>query len=114
LQCPTVLGAVVITYTLAEATGRLRFSPETAAAIFLGKVTAWNDPLLAKDNPGAKLPARPIVPIHRSDGSGTTYVFTDYLSKVSPDWQGSVGKGTAGQRPRGVCGKGNAGWAARA
>jgi phosphate transport system substrate-binding protein len=109
LHFPTVLGAVVVTYNLTEATGRLRFSPETVAGIFLGKITSWNDPLLARDNPGARLPARPIVPIHRSDGSGTTYVFTDYLSKVSPEWQSGVGKNTSVNWPVGLGGKGNEG-----
>jgi len=79
------------------------------AGIFLGTVTHWNDPAIAKENPGVALPAAPIVPIHRSDGSGTSYIFTDYLSKVSPEWQKSVGKGTSVNWPVGLGGKGNEG-----
>lgn len=109
LHFPTVLGAVVATYNVAEAGGRLRFSPEALAGIYAGKITMWDDPAISRDNPGAKLPSRPIVPIHRSDGSGTTYVFTDYLSKVSPDWQKAPGKGTSIAWPVGIGGKGNEG-----
>ena len=108
LHLPTVLGAVVPTFNLAGV-DRLRFTPDAVAGIFLGKITHWNDPALAKANPGAKLPAEPIVPIHRSDGSGTSYVFTDYLSKVSADWQKSVGRGTSVNWPVGLGGKGNEG-----
>jgi phosphate transport system substrate-binding protein len=108
LHFPTVLGAVVATYNVAGVDS-LRLSPETLAGIFLGKITTWNDPALAKDNPGVALPAQPIVPIHRSDGSGTTYVFVDYLSKVSPEWAKSVGRSTAVAWPVGLGGKGNEG-----
>jgi len=108
LHFPTVLGAVVPTFTVAGV-DRLQFSPEALAGIFLGKVTHWNDPVIAKENPGKTLPAVAIVPIHRSDGSGTTYIFTDYLAKVSPEWQSTVGRGTAVNWPVGLGGKGNEG-----
>jgi phosphate transport system substrate-binding protein len=108
LHLPTVLGAVVPTYNLAGVE-KLRFGPDAIAGIYLGKITHWNDPAIAADNPGVKLPAAAIVPIHRSDGSGTTYIFTDYLSKVSPAWQQSVGKGTSVNWPVGLGGKGNEG-----
>ncbi len=87
----------------------LRLSSETVAGIFLGKITSWNDPALVKENPGVALPAQPIVPIHRSDGSGTTYVFVDYLSKVSPEWAKTVGRSTSVAWPVGLGGKGNEG-----
>jgi len=108
LHLPTVLGAVVPTYNL-PGVDKLRFTPEMVAGIFLGKITMWNDPAIAQANPGAKLPAAAIVPVHRSDGSGTSYVFTDYLSKVSPDWQKTVGRGTSVNWPVGLGGKGNEG-----
>jgi phosphate transport system substrate-binding protein len=108
LHFPTVLGAVVATFNL-PGIERLRLTPETLAGIFLGKITNWNDPALAKDNPGVALPAQAIVPVHRSDGSGTTYVFVDYLSKVSPEWAKSVGKSTSVAWPVGLGGKGNEG-----
>src|SRR5689334_5749703 len=108
LHLPTVLGAVVPTYNLAGV-DKLRFGPDALAGIYLGKITHWNDPAIAADNPGVKLPAAPIVPIHRSDGSGTTYIFTDYLSKVSPAWQQAAGKGTSVNWPVGLGGKGNEG-----
>jgi phosphate transport system substrate-binding protein len=108
LHFPTVLGAVVPTFNVAGV-DRLRFSPEALAGIFVGKVTHWNDPAIARENPGKMLPAVAIVPIHRSDGSGTTYIFTDYLAKVSPEWQSTVGRGTAVNWPVGLGGKGNEG-----
>src|SRR5262245_6501801 len=108
LHLPTVIGAVVPTFNLAGV-DHLNFTPEALAGIFLGTITQWNDPAIAKANPGAKLPAAAIVPVHRSDGSGTTYVFTDYLSKVSPEWQKSAGKGTSVNWPVGLGGKGNEG-----
>jgi len=108
LHLPTALGAVVPTYNV-PGVERLRFTPDALAGIFLGKITHWNDPTIAKDNPGVTLPAAPIVPIHRSDGSGTTYIFTDYLAKVSPEWQKSVGRGTSVNWPVGLGGKGNEG-----
>ncbi len=108
LHLPTALGAVVPTFNLAGV-DHLRFTSEALAGIFLGKITHWNDPAIAKENPGATLPAVAIVPIHRSDGSGTTYIFTDYLAKVSSDWQQAVGKGTSVNWPVGLGGKGNEG-----
>jgi phosphate transport system substrate-binding protein len=89
--------------------GELKFTPEVLAGIFMGKITSWNDPAIAKENPGVKLPSDQIVVIHRSDGSGTTYIWTDYLSKVSSDWQSQVGKGTSVKWPVGLGGKGNEG-----
>jgi phosphate transport system substrate-binding protein len=108
LHFPTVLGAVVATFNL-PGVDALKLSPETLVGIFLGKITSWNDAAIAKDNPGLALPAQPIVPVHRSDGSGTTYVFVDYLSKVSPEWAKSVGRNTAVAWPVGLGGKGNEG-----
>src|ERR1043166_2463310 len=108
LHLPTALGAVVPTFNV-SGVDRLRFTPDALAGIFLGKITHWNDPAIAKENPTVTLPAAAIVPIHRSDGSGTTYIFTDYLAKVSPDWQKSVGKGTSVNWPVGLGGKGNEG-----
>ena len=108
LHFPTVLGAVVATFNL-PGIEKLRLTPETLTGIFLGKITSWNDPALVKDNPGIALPAQPIVPVHRSDGSGTTYVFVDFLSKVSPEWAKTVGKNTAVSWPVGLGGKGNEG-----
>jgi len=109
LHVPTVLGADVPAYNVSGVTAELKFTPETLAGIFLGKITTWNDPALVKDNPGVKLPGDQIVVIHRSDGSGTTYIFTDYLSKVSSEWQSQVGKGTSVKWPVGLGGKGNEG-----
>jgi len=108
LHLPTVLGAVVPTFNL-KGIESLRFTPEIMAGIFLGKITRWDDSAIAEANPGVTLPAEAIVPVHRSDGSGTTYVFTDYLTKVSPEWARSVGKGTAVNWPVGLGGKGNEG-----
>jgi phosphate transport system substrate-binding protein len=108
LHLPTVLGAVVPTYNL-PVQERLRFTPEALAGIFLGRITRWNDPVIARDNPGVQLPAAAIVPVHRSDGSGTTYVFTDYLAKVSPEWKQTVGRGTSVNWPVGLGAKGNEG-----
>ena len=109
LHVPTVLGADVPAYNIKGVTTELKFTPQTLAGIFLGKLANWNDPAIAKDNPGVNLPADPIVVIHRSDGSGTTYIWTDYLSKVSPEWQSQVGKGTSVKWPIGLGGKGNEG-----
>src|SRR5215470_10538339 len=106
---PTVLGAVVIVYNLPGITEPLRFSPETIAGIFLGKATKWTDASIARDNPSAKLPDTPITVVHRSDGSGTTYVWTDYLSKVAPDWKSGPGTGKSVNWPVGLGGKGNEG-----
>ncbi|HTQ26172.1 MAG TPA: phosphate ABC transporter substrate-binding protein PstS [Candidatus Binataceae bacterium] len=112
LHFPTVIGAVVPAYNVAGIKEPLKFTPETLAGIFLGRITKWNDPELAKINPGVSLPDSGIVVAHRADGSGTTYVWTDYLSKVSGDWGKSVGKGTAVKWPVGLGGKGNEGVAA--
>jgi phosphate transport system substrate-binding protein len=110
IHLPTVLGAVVVTYNLpALGTTPLRFDGATLADIFLGKVTKWNDRRVAATNPGAKLPASDIIVVHRSDGSGTSYVWTDYLSKVSPEWKSKVGTSTAVNWPVGLGGKGNEG-----
>ena len=109
LHIPTVLGAVVVTYNLPGVATGLKLSSEVVADIFLGKVTKWNDPRIAADNPGIKLPAQPIIVVHRSDGSGTTSIFTDYLSSVSPQWAAKVGKGASVKWPVGLGGKGNEG-----
>jgi phosphate transport system substrate-binding protein len=109
LHFPTVLGAAVPSYNIPGVTGELKFTPEALSGIFLGKVTKWNDPAIAGANPGVKLPADDIVVIHRSDGSGTTYIWTDYLSKVNTDWQSKVGKNTSVNWPVGLGGKGNEG-----
>ncbi len=112
LHIPTVLGAVVPTYNLPGVAGALRFTPALLADIFLGKVTRWNDPRVAGANPGVTLPATDVLVVHRSDGSGTSYVWTDYLTKVSPEWQRGVGRGTSVNWPVGLGGRGNEGVAA--
>ena len=112
LHFPTVIGAVVPSYNLAGIKGSLKFTPDALAGIFLGKITKWNDPALVKINPDANLPNAGIVVAHRADGSGTTYVWTDYLSKVNDEWAKGVGKGTAVKWPVGLGGKGNEGVAA--
>jgi phosphate transport system substrate-binding protein len=104
---PTVMGAVVPIYNLPGVNQELRFSPAVLADIYLGKIENWNDARIAKDNPGVKLPNQEILVVHRSDGSGTTFIFTDYLSKVSPEWKSSVGANTAVSWPKGLGGKGN-------
>jgi phosphate transport system substrate-binding protein len=104
---PTVLGAVVPIYNLQGVAGGLKLAPDVLADIYLGKITNWNDARIAKENPGAKLPSTEIFVVHRSDGSGTTYIFTDYLSKVSADWKNGPGKGTSPSWPRGIGAKGN-------
>jgi phosphate transport system substrate-binding protein len=109
LHIPTVLGAVVVTYNVPELTKPLRLDGTTLAEIFLGKITKWNDPRIATLNAGAKLPASDILVVHRSDGSGTSYVFTDYLTSVSSDWATKPGKGKEVQWPVGLGGKGNEG-----
>lgn len=109
LQFPTVLGAVVPTYNLPGVTEPLRFTPQALAGIYLGRITTWNDPAIAKVNPGLKMPDRKIIVIHRSDGSGTTYAWTNYLSKVSADWKATVGCNTAVSWPVGLGGKGSEG-----
>src|SRR5580698_5815431 len=92
---PTVMGAAVLTYNVPGVTGDLKLTPDAIAGIYLGKITKWNDPAIVKANPGITLPGKDIVVAHRSDGSGTTFVFTDYLSKVSPEWKMKVGPGNA-------------------
>jgi phosphate transport system substrate-binding protein len=109
LHIPTVLGAVVPAYNVPGVSTELKFTPEALSGIFLGKITTWNDPAIAKANPGVNLPAQSIIVIHRSDGSGTTYIFTDYLSKVSSEWASGPGKGTSVKWPVGLGGKGNEG-----
>lgn len=109
LQFPTVLGAVVPTYNLPGVTAALKFTPQALAGIYLGHITQWNDPAIARPNPGVKLPDKKIVVIHRSDGSGTTYVWTNYLSKVSAEWKAKVGSNTAVNWPVGLGGKGSEG-----
>jgi phosphate transport system substrate-binding protein len=106
LHFPTVLGAVVPTYNVPGVNAALNFTSEALAGIYLGKITKWNDPAITGANKGANLPANDIIVIHRSDGSGTTYVFTDYLSKVSAEWKS---KGTSVNWPVGLGGKGNEG-----
>jgi phosphate transport system substrate-binding protein len=107
---PTVLGAVVLTYNLPEVSAELKFSPETIAGIFMGSIRKWNDGKLAQDNPGVKLPNVDIIPVHRADASGTTFVFTDYLSKVSQPFKSKVGADTKVSWPaEGLNGNGNPG-----
>jgi phosphate transport system substrate-binding protein len=108
LHFPTVLGAVVPVYNVPGA-GDLKFTGAVLADIFLGKITKWNDPAIAKVNPGAKLPSTDITVVHRSDGSGTSYIWVDFLAKVSPEWKKKVGVATSLQWPAGVGGKGNDG-----
>lgn len=109
LHFPTVLGGVVPTYNIPGVSGELKFTPEALAGIYLGKITKWNDPAIASSNSGVTLPGDDIVVIHRSDGSGTTYIWTDYLSKVSSEWKDKVGKSTSVNWPVGLGGKGNEG-----
>jgi phosphate transport system substrate-binding protein len=109
LHVPTVLGAVVPSYNLDGISQALKFTPEALAGIYLGKITKWNDQAITSANPGVKLPDQSIIVVHRSDGSGTTYIFTDYLSKVSLEWQQKVGKGTSVNWPVGLGQKGNEG-----
>jgi phosphate transport system substrate-binding protein len=109
LHVPTVLGADVPAYNIPGVTETLKFTPQILADIFLGKITSWSDPAIAKANQGVKFPGSPIVVVHRSDGSGTTYVWTDYLSKVSGEWKSGPGKGTSVKWPVGIGAKGNEG-----
>jgi phosphate transport system substrate-binding protein len=106
---PTVLGAVVPIYNLPGINQPLKFSQDAIAGIYLGKITKWNDPYIARENPGVNLPDQPILPVYRSEGSGTTYIFTDWLSKVSPEWKDKVGKATAVKWPVGIGQKGSEG-----
>lgn len=109
LHIPTVMGAVVPAYNVPGVNTELKFTPEALSGIFLGKITTWNDPAIAKANPGVSLPNQTIIVVHRSDGSGTTYIFTDYLAKVSSEWANGPGKGTSVKWPVGLGGKGNEG-----
>ena len=109
IHLPTVLGAVVPAYNIPGVKGELKFTPDVLAGIYLGKITSWNDPAIAKANSGVSLPNQSIIVVHRSDGSGTTYVWTDYLSKISSEWNGQVGKGTSVKWPVGLGAKGNEG-----
>ncbi len=109
LHIPTVLGADVPAYNIPGVNSEIKFTPEALAGIFLGKIQRWNDPAITQVNPGVKFPDKPIIVVHRSDGSGTTYIFTDYLSKVRKEWEATVGKGTSVKWPVGLGGKGNEG-----
>ncbi len=108
IHIPTVLGAVVPVFNV-PGVQNVKFSGDVLSDIYLGKITQWNDPRIAKDNPGVSLPGQKIIVVHRSDGSGTTYIFTDYLSKVNSDWANGPGKGASPSWPCGVGGKGNEG-----
>jgi phosphate transport system substrate-binding protein len=109
LNIPTVLGAVVPAYNIPGVTGEVKFTPEALAGIFLGTITKWNDKAITGSNPGVNFPDQEIIVVHRSDGSGTTFIWTDYLSKVSGDWKSQVGSGTSVKWPKGLGGKGNEG-----
>src|SRR5580704_9257387 len=109
LHFPTVLGAVVPTYEIPGVTGELNFTQKALAGIYMGQIKKWNDPEIAKPNPGVPLPGDDIVVVHRSDGSGTSYIWTDFLSKASDEWKSKVGKGTSVNWPVGLGGKGNEG-----
>jgi phosphate transport system substrate-binding protein len=109
MALPTVLGAVVPIYNIPGVNKELNFSSDVIADIYLGKIAKWNDGRIAKDNPGVSLPDKAILPVYRSDGSGTTYIFTDYLSKVSSDWSGKVGKAASVKWPVGIGQKGSEG-----
>jgi phosphate transport system substrate-binding protein len=107
LNIPAVLGAVVPAYNIPGVSGEVKFTPEALAAIFLGRISKWNDKAITSANPGVNLPDQNIVVVHRSDGSGTTFIWTDFLSKVSADWKSQVGSGTSVKWPVGLGGKGN-------
>ena len=109
LHIPTVIGAVVVTYNIPGVGRGLKLSPETLSQIFEGKITSWSDAKIARDNASLRLPNKPIIVVHRSDGSGTTSIFTDYLTSVSPGWAKKVGKGASVRWPVGLGGKGNEG-----
>jgi len=109
LNIPTVLGAVVPAYNIPGVTGEVKFTPEALAGIFLGKISKWNDKAIVSANPGINFPDKDIIVVHRSDGSGTTFIWTDFLSKVSPDWKTQVGSDTSVKWPVGVGNKGNEG-----
>ncbi|MBS1823308.1 MAG: phosphate ABC transporter substrate-binding protein PstS, partial [Acidobacteria bacterium] len=109
VHIPTVLGAVVPVYNLPGITKDLNLSGEVIADIYLGRIKKWNDPRVAKDNPGINFPDQPILPVYRSDGSGTTYILTDFLAKVSPEWASRVGRNTSVRWFAGIGQKGNEG-----
>jgi len=109
LHFPTVLGGVVPTYNVPNVTAELKFTQKALAGIFMGKITKWNDPEIANANPGVKLPGDDIVVVHRSDGSGTSFIWTDFLSKADPDWKTKIGSNTSVNWPVGLGGKGNEG-----
>ena len=109
LHFPTVLGADVPTYNVKGVTAPLNFTPEALAGIFLGHITKWNDPELVKANPGVNLPKADIVVVHRAEGSGTTFIWVDYLAKISKEWETKVGRGASVQWPVGLSGQGNEG-----
>jgi phosphate transport system substrate-binding protein len=109
LNIPTVLGAVVPVYNIPGVSGEIKFTPDVLAEIFLGRITNWSDKAISAANPDLKFPNQDIIIVHRSDGSGTTFIWTDYLSKVSPDWKSQVGSGTSVKWPKGLGGKGNEG-----
>ncbi|MFN8637274.1 MAG: phosphate ABC transporter substrate-binding protein PstS [Chloroflexota bacterium] len=109
LHIPMTSGSVVLAYNVPEIEGKLKLTPETLSGIFLGTISKWNDAALAADNPDVTLPDKDIISVHRSDGSGTTYIFTNYLSKVSPEWQSKVGNATSVNWPNGLGGQGNPG-----
>ena len=109
IHIPTVMGAVVVTYNIPGVGKGLKLNSEDVANIYLGKITMWNDPKIADDNKGVTLPAKPIIVVHRSDGSGTTSIFTDYLTGVNAEWAQKVGKGASVKWPAGLGGKGNEG-----
>lgn len=109
LNLPTVLGAVVPAYNIPGVSGEIKFTPDMLAGIFLGKITKWNDKAITSANPGVNFPDRDIIVVHRSDGSGTSFIWTDYLSKVSSDWKSQVGSDTSVRWPLGMGGKGNEG-----
>jgi phosphate transport system substrate-binding protein len=109
LNIPTVLGADVPAYNVPGVSGEIKFTPEALVGIFLGKISKWNDKAITSANPGVNLPDKEIIVVHRSDGSGTTFIWTDYLSKVSPEWKNQVGSDTSVKWPVGMGGKGNEG-----
>jgi phosphate transport system substrate-binding protein len=109
VHIPVTQGSVVIAYNLPGVQKQLRFSPETIAGMYLGTIKLWNDPKIAADNPGVSLPVKPVLVVHRSEGSGTTDIFTDYLTKVSAEWKSKVGRGSSVQWPVGIGGQGNEG-----
>lgn len=109
LNLPTVLGAVVPAYNIPGVSGEVKFTPEALAGIFLGKITKWNDKAITSVNPGINFPDKDIIVVHRSDGSGTSFIWTDYLSKVNPEWKSQVGSDTSVKWPVGMGGKGNEG-----